>query len=64
MLVQRPVNQRSFYAVAESFLGHCLGGQVEPIGDDLRGSSVQVVDGAERIPGLVSAMAAASGPAH
>jgi dipeptidyl aminopeptidase/acylaminoacyl peptidase len=60
----RPANQLAFYAMAESFLGKCLGGTVEPIGGALKGSSAQVVDGADQIPGLVKAMAAAgSSPA-
>ncbi len=48
----RPENNLSFYAIAESFLGQCLGGRVEPIGEDFAGSSVTVVAGAEGIPGL------------
>jgi dipeptidyl aminopeptidase/acylaminoacyl peptidase len=57
-----PADQLSFYAMAEAFLGKCLGGRIEPIGDALKGSSAQVLDGAEFIPGLVKAMAQASGP--
>jgi acetyl esterase/lipase len=48
----RPENDLAFNAVAEAFLGACLGGRIEPIGDDLLGSSIQVVTGAERIQGL------------
>jgi dipeptidyl aminopeptidase/acylaminoacyl peptidase len=48
----RPENRLAFNAVAESFLGTCLGGRVEPIGDDLAGSSLWVTTGAERIDGL------------
>lgn len=33
---------KAFNAVAEGFLGQCLGGRAEPIGDDLAGSSITV----------------------
>ncbi len=48
----RPENRLAFYAIAEAFLADCLGGTVEPIGDDLEGSSIQVPAGAEQIAGL------------
>lgn len=57
----RPANQLAFYAITESFLGKCLGGAVEPIGGALKGSSAQIVEGAEDIPNLAKAMAAAIG---
>jgi len=57
----RPANQLAFYAMAEAFLGKCLGGKVEPIGNVLKGSSAQVVEGADQIPGLMKAVAAAAG---
>ena len=60
----RPANQLSFYAITESFLGKCLDGSVEPIGDALKGSSIQVVDGADRVPGLVRALTSATGDAR
>lgn len=43
----RPENRLSFYAAAEAFLARTLGGRVEAVGDDLAGSSVQVVAGGE-----------------
>jgi dipeptidyl aminopeptidase/acylaminoacyl peptidase len=49
----KPENRLSFYAVAEAFLSECLGGRYEPIGDDLKGSSITVPTGAEHIPGLI-----------
>lgn len=52
----RPENNLSFYAIAESFLAHCLGGRAEPIGDDLAGSSLVVLTGAEEVPGLSEAL--------
>ncbi len=52
----RPENRMSFYAVAEQFLARILGGRSEPIGDDLRGSSLTVPEGAEAIPGLPAAL--------
>jgi dipeptidyl aminopeptidase/acylaminoacyl peptidase len=43
----RPENSLSFNAIAERFLAEVLGGRCEPVGDDLEGSSMQVVvDGA------------------
>ena len=52
----RPANSLSFYAIAEAFLGQCLGGRVEPIGGDFAGSTVTVVTGAEGIVGLREAI--------
>lgn len=54
----RPQNRISFYAIAEGFLQKCLGGRVEPIGRDFEGSSLEVKQGADRIPGLAEAVAA------
>lgn len=52
----RPENRLSFFAVAEAFLARHLGGSVEPIGDDLRGSSITVPIGADHIAGLADAL--------
>lgn len=41
----RPENRLSFYAVAEGFLAEHLGGRAEGVGDDLMGSSVEVLAG-------------------
>ena len=51
----RPANRFSYYSVVEVFLGGCLGGRYEPIGD-LTGSSLQVPFGARYIPGLEAAL--------
>jgi dipeptidyl aminopeptidase/acylaminoacyl peptidase len=48
----RPENRMSFYATSEAFLSQCLGGRYQPIGDDFSGSSVQVLHGANYVPGL------------
>jgi len=48
----RPENRLSFYAVSELFLAKHLGGRAEDIGDDFKGSTIQVPQGAEQIPGL------------
>jgi dipeptidyl aminopeptidase/acylaminoacyl peptidase len=53
----RPENNLSFYAIAEAFLAKCLAGRFEPIADDFKGSSLQVLTGAEDIPGLKEALA-------
>jgi dipeptidyl aminopeptidase/acylaminoacyl peptidase len=52
----RPENRLSFNAVAEAFLGECLGGDVEPPGADLAGSSIEVPAGVVHIPGLEAAL--------
>lgn len=54
----RPPNRISFNAVTEAFLGECLGGRIEPIGDDFKGSSITVPTGAEGVPGVVAALKA------
>ena len=52
----RPENKLSFYAVSEAFLAQCLGGRVQPIGDDFRGSSISVPSGKDSVPGLKEAL--------
>lgn len=49
---QKPENRLSFFASMEGFLGQCLGGRVQPIGDAFEGSSGQVLAGAEHVKGL------------
>ncbi|OGT75973.1 MAG: peptidase S9 [Gammaproteobacteria bacterium RIFCSPLOWO2_02_FULL_56_15] len=52
----RPENRLSFNAATEEFFGTCLGGRVEPVGDDLQGSSITVPAGAEILTGLKAAL--------
>jgi len=52
----RPENRMSFNAVAETFLAQCLGGPVEPVGDDFKGSSLQVPAGADQVYGISEAL--------
>ena len=52
----RPANNIAFNAVAENFLGKCLGGRAEPIGATVKGSTAQVPHGAEYAPGLAEAL--------
>jgi dipeptidyl aminopeptidase/acylaminoacyl peptidase len=52
----RPENRLSFYAVAEAFLAEHLGGGFEPIGQDFRGASLCVPEGAREVPGLAEAL--------
>ena len=54
----RPENNLSFFAIAEAFLAKCLGGRYEPVGDDFRDSSLQVLDGIDEVPGLAETLAA------
>ncbi len=56
----RPMNRTSFYAVSEAFLAKCLGGRFEPVGNDFKGSSIQVPKGKEFVPGLTAALATTS----
>jgi hypothetical protein len=42
--------------VEEQFFAKCLGGRAEPIGNALKGSTVQVETGADEIPGLREAL--------
>ncbi|MFN3989819.1 MAG: alpha/beta fold hydrolase [Erythrobacter sp.] len=53
----RPENNIAFYAIAENFLATCLGGRAEPIGDALKPSTAQIVEGAEYVKGLKAALA-------
>jgi dipeptidyl aminopeptidase/acylaminoacyl peptidase len=52
----RPENNLSFNAIAEAFLARCLGGRFEPIGDDFKGSSLQVLEGIAEVPELAAAL--------
>ncbi len=49
---QKPENRQSFFAAMEGFLGTCLGGRVQPIGDSFEGSSAEILAGAEYVEGL------------
>ncbi|MFC5742194.1 S9 family peptidase [Dyella tabacisoli] len=52
----RPENSVAFNAVAEQFLGKCLGGRMEPIGGALKASSATVPHGEALVPGLRQAL--------
>jgi dipeptidyl aminopeptidase/acylaminoacyl peptidase len=54
---ERPQNELAFNAVAEAFLGACLGGRIEPVGDDFEGSSITVPAGVEGVAGVGEALA-------
>ena len=51
----KPNNRIGFNAIAESFLGQCLGGRVEPLADTVKQSTAQIKHGAEFVPGLADA---------
>lgn len=51
----RPENNLAFNATTEHFLERCLGGRSEPFGTALKGSTMQVVYGADYAPGLAAA---------
>jgi len=52
----RPENDKAFFAITENFLVEHLHGRAEPIGDDLKGSSTQVLEGAQDVSGLDAAL--------
>jgi len=52
----RPENRLSFNAVAEQFLAENLGGRAQPIGNDFKGSTIQVPEGAEHVKGIAAAL--------
>ncbi len=52
----RAGNSAAFYAVTEAFLAANLGGRCEPLLDQLDDSSVEVPEGAGRVPGLAEAL--------
>jgi dipeptidyl aminopeptidase/acylaminoacyl peptidase len=52
----RPNNRTSFYAIAEGFLSQCLGGRYQPVGDDFKGASLKVLEGAQHVSGLQEAL--------
>lgn len=54
----RPENNKAFNAITENFLAKCLGGRTQPIGEDLKGSSVTVPTGADGVEGLSAALQA------
>jgi dipeptidyl aminopeptidase/acylaminoacyl peptidase len=41
----RPENRLAFYAVMEGFLGQCLGGRTEKVGEAFEGSTIEVLHG-------------------
>jgi dipeptidyl aminopeptidase/acylaminoacyl peptidase len=54
----RSENRLIEYAVVEAFLSRCLGGRYESIGNDFRGSSIEIEAGADHVPGLARALGA------
>ncbi|MFN4113868.1 MAG: alpha/beta fold hydrolase [Sphingomonadaceae bacterium] len=51
----KPSNNIAFNAVTEAFLGTCLGGRIEPIGDTVKSSTAQIVEGKDYVEGLADA---------
>ncbi len=52
----KPANNIAFNAVAENFLATCLGGRAEPIGDTVKDSTAEIVEGADFVQGLKDAL--------
>ena len=57
----RPANNLAFFGITEQFLGKCLGGRAEALGNDVRQSSAKVEEGAGLVPGLSAATASGGG---
>jgi dipeptidyl aminopeptidase/acylaminoacyl peptidase len=45
-------NRLAYLAVLEHFLGDCLGGRVEPVGNAFEGATLAAYEGAVNVPGL------------
>ena len=52
----RPANNLAFFGITEQFLGRCLGGRAEALGDDVRKSTAKVEQGAALVPQLAEAL--------
>lgn len=52
---RNPASWEAFWAITERFLHDNLGGRYEPFGDEITRANMQVVAGAELIPGLPAA---------
>ena len=52
----KPTNNIAFFGIAENFLSECLGGRAEPLGDVLKPSTTQILEGAEHVKGLEAAI--------
>jgi dipeptidyl aminopeptidase/acylaminoacyl peptidase len=53
----RPENSLSFYAVTDQFLAQHLGGRSEPVSaDTFQGSSIQIPEGKDLVPGVGAAL--------
>lgn len=52
----RPENSLAFFAVTDLFLAKHLGGRSEPIGEDFKGSSIQIPSGIDQIESLSNAL--------
>ncbi|MFU7527713.1 S9 family peptidase [Qipengyuania sp. ASV99] len=48
----KPANSVSFFAITENFLAQNLGGRAEPLGDVLKPSTAEVVEGADHVQGM------------
>ncbi len=61
---QRPENRLAFFSITEGFLAQCLKGRAEPIGDAFKGSSIEVLEGAQFVPGVSAALPKAGATGH
>jgi dipeptidyl aminopeptidase/acylaminoacyl peptidase len=56
--LMQPETKKSSRALIEAFLAKCLGGEFEPFGTTLDEVNLEIVEGAEHIPGLEQALLA------
>ncbi len=52
----KPSNNIAYTAIAENFLAECLGGRSEVIGETVRNSTAQILEGAEHVVGLAESL--------
>ena len=53
----KPVNNIAYTAITENFLASVLGGRSEPIGDTVKASTAEILEGVEHVAGLANALA-------
>jgi dipeptidyl aminopeptidase/acylaminoacyl peptidase len=53
----KPNNNIAYTAIAENFLASVLGGRSEPIGDTVKASTAEILEGVEHVAGLADALA-------
>ena len=52
----KPVNNIAYTAITENFLASVLGGRSEPIGETVKASTAEILEGVEHVAGLADAL--------